>query len=119
MPAAAALAPGRARCRSWRRGTARRWAESLSSSRCSEQPTLPIAGGIELRQCRHAAADGRQHPRLVRAGHGLGADAIAAVGELIDAPQLFGCAGEWRGAELAVLGCRERTLRPGDRDPEK
>src|SRR4030095_7792564 len=58
------------------------------SSRRLEEPTLPIAVGLEPVEGRLAAAGGGQRERFLRRRDHLGHHTIRAVGELVDAPQL-------------------------------
>src|SRR5947207_351560 len=61
-----------------------------------DQPAVFVAGRIELRERREAAADGGQRQRLLRLGNRLWHDAPGAVRELVNAPKLIGPAGERR-----------------------
>ena len=83
-------------------------------------PALPIAVRPELRKRRRAAADSGERQRLRRIRNRLRHHAIRAVGELIDAPQLFRSAGEGgQDHQLGVPGGRERAVGARNRDLEK
>src|SRR6185437_14598943 len=85
-----------------------------------EVPTRLVALGIELGKRWSAVADRGQDNLFAGMRHDLGHDAVGAVGQLIDLPQLFGRIGECgNGCEVAVRSGRERTVRPGDGDFEE
>ena len=63
----------------------------------AEIPLRVVRVEVVLGQGRGAVADGVEHVLGVdafAAGDGLGQQAECAVGELLDAPQLFGCSAE-------------------------
>src|ERR1041384_2071200 len=84
-----------------------------------DQPAVPVAGRIELREGCETAADGGERQRFLRVRNKLWHDAPCAVGELIDAPELFGPAGERRQRhQLGALSRREHAVSASDGDFE-
>src|SRR6478609_9372596 len=57
------------------------WTCGCGRSRRLELPALTVALRIELGECRHAAADGRQRQRLLAVRNRLGHQPITAVSE--------------------------------------
>ena len=91
----------------------------LSTSRLSKVPSRIVALGIELSQCWRTATHRGQGQRFPGIGFSLGHDAISAVGQLVDAPQLFRTAGKSGNRHnFTVGGCSQRTLRAVDGDLE-
>src|SRR5690349_7099697 len=80
------------------RQQARRRSRTTEGMRCRswrlEKPALTIALRSEPGERWRAAADGGKRQRFLRIRNRLRHDTICAVGELIDAPQLFGTAAE-------------------------
>src|SRR6476659_3235209 len=84
-----------------------------------EQPALTIAIGPESRQCRRAAANGRQRQWMGRVRDGLGHHSVRAIGELVDPPQLLWAARERRKHYyVTTFFRRESAIGPGDGDLE-
>ena len=85
----------------------------LISQRCRSLSALNLASvGLLLPTADSASGS-------VAVGHRLGHQAIGAVGELVDAPQLLRRAGEGgEDHQLAVRGGRQCAIRAGDRDLE-
>ena len=69
-----------------------------------EVPLAVVAVEVELRKGRGAVGDGDEAERLVAAGDGLRHDAVGAVGELVDPPELGVGAVERGALEFAVSG---------------
>src|SRR5690606_26224957 len=79
-----------------------------------EQPAFAIAVGTEAGECGLAAADSRERHWRAAVGHGFRHDAIRAIGQLIDPPQLLGRAGECcHGLHFPSRGCGQCAIGTG------
>ena len=82
-------------------------------------PARLVALGVELGQRRRAGAHRGQGHGFLGIGHRLGHDAVGAIGQLVDAPELFGSAGKGGNRHnFTVGGCGQRAIGAGDLDFE-
>ena len=90
-----------------------------SSSRRFKVPARLVALGIELGQRGRAVAHCGQSQGFLGIGHNLGHDAVRAISQLVDAPELFGTAGKGGNRHnFGVCGGSQCAIRSGDRDLE-